>query len=163
MDNNSTISFQFISEPSDINYGGKVHGGVVMKWIDQVAYTCARSWAETYCVTVYVGGIRFLKPINIGDVIKLYATVIYTGRTSMHIAVDVYGRDFSQKEFEKKTHCVIVFVSVDADGKPIPVKKWVPKTEKEKKLAEYAVRLMELRSEIGDQMTPYLKEDIIEH
>ncbi len=161
MANQSTISFQFITEPTDINFGGKVHGGVVMKWIDQVAYTCARSWAETYCVTVYVGGIRFLKPINIGDVVRLYATVIYTGRTSIHIAVDVYGRNISSNDFEKKTHCVIVFVSVDSEGKPIPVKAWTPQTEKEQKLAEYAVHLMDLRKEIGEQMDPFLKEDII--
>ena len=55
------ITFQFISEPGDVNYGGKVHGGAVMKWIDQTGYACATSWAEGYCVTLYVGGIR-LKP-----------------------------------------------------------------------------------------------------
>ncbi|MDZ7612931.1 MAG: acyl-CoA thioesterase [Flavobacteriaceae bacterium] len=69
MSENNKISFQFISEPTDVNFGGKVHGGIVMKWIDQTAYTCARNWAETYCVTVYVGGIRFYKPISIGEVI----------------------------------------------------------------------------------------------
>ncbi|MGF1566363.1 MAG: hotdog domain-containing protein [Flavobacteriales bacterium] len=56
----STIRFQFISEPTDVNFGGKVHGGVAMKWIDQTAYTCARTWAESYCVTVYVGGYPLL-------------------------------------------------------------------------------------------------------
>ena len=149
------VTFQFISEPTDVNFGGKVHGGQVMKWIDQTAYTCARTWAETYCVTVYVGGIRFLKPIEIGDVVKIDAYVIRTGRTSIHIAVDVYGSDFSTPDFERKTHCVIVFVSVDDDGKPIPVKKWEPRTERERKLAEYAQRLTELRKEIGEEMEPY--------
>lgn len=149
------ISFQFISEPSDVNFGGKVHGGVVMKWIDQTAYTCARTWAETYCVTVYVGGIRFYKPINIGEVIKINAYVIYTGNSSIHIAVDVFSRDFSQQKFEKKTHCVIVFVSVDENGKPQKVKKWVPQTEKEKKLEEYAQKLNSLRERISNEMTPF--------
>lgn len=65
------VTFQFISEPSDVNFGGKVHGGAVMKWIDQTAYTCARTWSGTYCVTVYVGGIRFLKPVSIGDLVKV--------------------------------------------------------------------------------------------
>ena len=55
---NKTI-FQFISEPGDVNYGGNVHGGSVMKWIDQAGYACASSWSSSYCVTVYVGGIRF--------------------------------------------------------------------------------------------------------
>ena len=73
-----------------------------MKWIDQTAYTCARNWAENYCVTVYVGGIRFYKPINIGELIRIDSSVIYTGTTSIHIAVDVYSMDLSKQEFEKK-------------------------------------------------------------
>jgi acyl-CoA hydrolase len=149
------ITFQFISEPTDVNFGGKVHGGIVMKWIDQTAYTCARSWAENYCVTVYVGGIRFYKPISIGEVIKINAYVIYTGNTSIHIAVDVYSRDFKEQQFEKKTHCVIVFVSVDEAGNPIPVKKWIPQTDTEKKLAEYAKKLVDLREQINDEMKPF--------
>ena len=153
------LTFQFISEPTDVNYGGKVHGGQVMKWIDQTAYTCARTWAETYCVTVYVGGIRFYKPINIGDVVQVQASVIYTGRTSIHIAVDVYARDISNPEFEKKTHCIIVFVSVDDQGKPLPVKKWVPQTENEQKLAEYALKLKDLRQQIDEEMSPYFIEE----
>ncbi|SFO19604.1 Acyl-CoA hydrolase [Algoriphagus ornithinivorans] len=151
-------SFQFISEPSDINYGGKVHGGVVMKWIDQAAYTCARTWAESYCVTVYVGGIRFYKPINIGEVIKVDAAVIYTGKTSIHIMVEVYSRDFSDKVFEKKTHCIIIFVAVDENGNPKPVKSWIPQSEQEVKLAEYAVRLKELRENIHNEMKPFFNE-----
>ena len=155
MTTSNKITFQFISEPTDVNFGGKVHGGIVMKWIDQTAYTCARSWAENYCVTVYVGGIRFYKPISIGEVIKINAYVIYTGNTSIHIAVDVYSRDFKEQQFEKKTHCVIVFVSVDEAGNPIPVKKWVPQTETEKQLAEYAKKLVDLREQINDEMKPF--------
>lgn len=155
---NNKITFQFISEPTDINFGGKVHGGIVMKWIDQTAYTCARNWAENYCVTVYVGGIRFYKPINIDEVIKIDAYVIYTGNTSIHIAVDVYSRGFSKKGFEKKTHCVIVFVSVDDKGNPIKVKKWKPKTDKEKKMEEYAIKLKSLREKINQEMMPFFNK-----
>ncbi|WP_242015647.1 acyl-CoA thioesterase [Robertkochia marina] len=157
MEDQHKTTFQFISEPTDVNFGGKVHGGVVMKWIDQTAYTCARTWAETYCVTVYVGGIRFYKPINIGDVIKIDAYVIYTGKTSIHIAVDVYSKNFEKEGFEKKTHCVIVFVSVDEHGKPVPVKPWKPDTEKEKQLAVYAEKLKALRQQISEEMEPFFK------
>ncbi|MDX1651007.1 MAG: acyl-CoA thioesterase [Brumimicrobium sp.] len=152
------ISFQFISEPTDVNFGGKVHGGVVMKWIDQAAFTCARTWSGTYCVTVYVGGIRFLKPVSIGDVVKVDAMVIYTGNTSIHIAVDVYSRDFEHDEFQKTTHCVIVFVSVDENGNPQTVKKWEPSTEKEKNLAAYAKKLKKLREQISEEMKPFFQE-----
>jgi acyl-CoA hydrolase len=155
MTTSNKITFQFISEPTDVNFGGKVHGGIVMKWIDQTAYTCARSWAENYCVTVYVGGIRFFKPISIGEVIKINAYVIYTGTTSIHIGVDVYSRDFKEQQFEKKTHCVIVFVSVDEGGNPIPVKKWIPQTESEKQLQAYAKKLVDLREQINTEMKPF--------
>ncbi len=151
------ISFQFISEPGDVNFGGKVHGGTVMKWIDQTAYTCARTWSGSYCVTVYVGGIRFIHPINIGDVVRVDAHVIHTGRTSIHIAVDVYSKSFEDQDFQKKTHCIIVFVAVDVNGKPIPVKKWIPKTEKEKKLQEYAQKLVQLRKGVYEEMKPFLQ------
>jgi acyl-CoA hydrolase len=159
MTESGKISFQFISEPTDVNFGGKVHGGAVMKWIDQTAYTCARNWAETYCVTVYVGGIRFYRPISIGEVIKIDAFVILTGNTSIHIAVDVYSRNFDQKEFEKKTHCVIVFVSVDENGKPLKVKEWIPVGEKQKKLAGYAVKLKDLREHIRKEMNPFFETE----
>lgn len=162
MNDQASISFQFVSEPSDVNFGGKVHGGVVMKWIDQTAYVCARRWAESYCVTVYVGGIQFYRPISIGEVVKIDAYVIYTGRTSIHIAVDVYSRDISTAEFEKKTHCVIVFVSVDVtDGNPKPVRKWLPTNDREVGLEQYAIKLKELREKIDLEMQPFLNEMIL--
>ena len=152
------ITFQFISEPGDVNFGGKVHGGAVMKWIDQAAFACASSWAEGYCVTVYAGGIRFFKPILIGNLVKIAAKVIYTGKTSMHIAVDVFSRKISDPEFIKTTHCVIVFVSVDENGNPKSVRHWEPMTEKDKHLEHYAKKLMQLRKDIELEMQPFLKE-----
>ena len=151
------LEFQFISEPSDVNFGGKVHGGVVMKWIDQTAYACASGWAEAYCVTVYVGGIRFFEPIQIGEIVKVRSKIIYTGNTSMHIAVDVFSRHPLKQKFKKTTHCIIVFVSTDENGRPKPVKKWVPKTEEDTKLEQYAIKLMQLRKNIEIEMEPFLK------
>jgi acyl-CoA hydrolase len=105
---NKTI-FQFISEPGDVNYGGNVHGGSVMKWIDQAGYACASSWSSSYCVTVYVGGIRFFSPIKIGHIVKVEAEVIYTGKTSMHISINVFSRNIKRKDFEKK-RIVLLFL-----------------------------------------------------
>ena len=151
------IVFQFITEPSDVNFGGKVHGGMVMKWIDQTAFACASNWAETYCVTVYVGGIKFYKPIQIGEIVKIDARIIYTGNTSMHIAVDVQSRPIAGQVFEKTTHCIIVFVGVDADGNPTKVSKWTPVTQEEIEMEKYAIKLMDLRKAIELEMAPYIK------
>ncbi|WDF70298.1 acyl-CoA thioesterase [Sphingobacterium oryzagri] len=152
---NKSIVFQFISEPTDVNYGGNVHGGSVMKWIDQAGYACASAWSGSYAVTVYVGGIRFYKPIKIGQIVKVEAHVIYTGSTSMHIAINVFSRNLKSFEFEKKTHCIIVFVAVDDDGKSVKVPKWVPETEEEKQQEIYAKKLVELRKQIEDEMKPF--------
>jgi acyl-CoA hydrolase len=92
-DQRREVVLRFLAEPTEVNFGGKVHGGAVMKWIDQAGYACAVGWSGQYCVTVYVGGIRFYQPIHIGDLVELQAMLIYTGTTSMHIAVDVSAGD----------------------------------------------------------------------
>ena len=153
---NTPTTFQFISEPTDVNFGGKVHGGSVMKWIDQVGYACASNWCGSYAVTVYVGGIRFLKPIKIGELIKINAKVIYTGSSSMHIMIDVFSKAVTSKKYEKKTHCIIVFVAVDENGIKIKVPQWKPETEHELQLEDYAKKLMALRTGIEDEMKAFL-------
>lgn len=152
------VTFRFLSEPADVNFGGKVHGGAVMKWIDQTAYTCAVQYSSQYCVTVYVGGIRFVNPIHIGDIVEVQARILYTGRTSMHIGVDIMTINPKTKQTTKATHCVIVFAAVDDAGKTVPVPEWVPETEEEKALYKYAVRLADMRKEINEEMKYYFNE-----
>lgn len=149
------ITLRFLAEPTDVNFGGKVHGGAVMKWIDQAAYACAAGWSTYYCVTVYVGGIRFYKPVLIGHVVEVRAELVYTGRTSMHIAVDVYSRDPKSSEQTKTTHCIIIFVAVDEAGNKLPVPHWEPETERDQQMQQYALRLMDLRKAIEDEMKPF--------
>jgi acyl-CoA hydrolase len=120
------ISLRFLAEPGDVNFGGKVHGGAVMKWIDQAGYACAVGWSGHYCVTVYVGGIRFVRPILIGHLVEVRARVIYTGRTSMHIEVAVKAGDPREGVMSDTTHCTMVFVAVSSTGGPVPVHPWVP-------------------------------------
>jgi acyl-CoA hydrolase len=152
------VTFRFLSEPGDVNFGGKVHGGAVMKWIDQTAYTCAVNWSSQYCVTVYVGGIRFVNPILIGDIVEVRARILYTGRSSMHIGVDIMAINPKTKVDTKATHCVIVFAAVDENGKTVPVPEWIPKTDEQKTLYHYAVRLSDMRKEINEEMRSYFKE-----
>ncbi len=150
------INLQFLSEPSDVNFGGKVHGGTMMKWIDQAAYACAVQWSESYCVTVYVGGIRFFNPVQIGYLVKLEARIIYTGKTSMHIAVDAFAKQVGKEKFTKCTHCIIVFVALDENNKPKEVPAFIPETEKEIAMRDYAVKLVDLRRSIEEEMRPYI-------
>jgi acyl-CoA hydrolase len=150
------VTLRFLAEPTEINFGGKVHGGTVMKWIDQAGYTCAVGWSGQYCVTVYVGGIRFYQPIRISDLVEVRARLIYTGTTSMHIAVDVRAADPKDRQFRLTTHCIIIFVAVDPAGAPTAVPAWQPKTEEDQALQRYAQNLMALRQGIEAEMRPFI-------
>ena len=147
-----TSTLRFLAQPGDVNFGGKVHGGAVMKWIDQAGYSCAAAWSGAYCVTVYVSGIHFEHPIQVGEIVELRAQVVYTGRTSMHVAIDVRSSDVRSGAFERTAYCIMVFVALDASGRPKPVPKWTPETEHDRKLEAYAKRLMALRKNVEEEL-----------
>ena len=141
------LVLRFLAEPSDVNFGGKVHGGAVMKWIDQAAYAAAVGWCGTYAVTVAVGGIRFLAPVHIGDLVAVQAKLVRTGTTSMHFSVEVRARSPREPDATQRlcTHCMIVFVAMDdATGEPVPVPAWTPVDDADRRLADYAARVMAL-------------------
>ena len=156
MSDNREVTLRFLAEPGDQNFGGKVHGGAVMRWIDLAAYACAAGWSGKYCITAYVGGIRFVKPILVGSLVEVKASVIYTGRTSMHLSIDVNARDPKEKEGFKTTHCIVIMVAVDENGKPAEVPEWKPITERDIYLRDYALRLAKMRTEINDEMSQTL-------
>jgi acyl-CoA hydrolase len=85
----SSVTLRFLAEPSTVNFGGKVHGGTAMKWIDEAAYACAAAWSGVYCVTASVGNINFINPISIGDLVEVEAKIVKTGTSSMNIHVEV--------------------------------------------------------------------------
>jgi len=139
------VSFRFLAQPTDVNFGGKVHGGMAMKWIDQAGYACAVAWSGAYCVTASVSGIQFVAPILIGDLVTVRARLIHTGRSSMHLAVDVMASDLRKGDQRLATSCVMVFVALDsADGKPAPVPRWEPRNDAERSLQAKARQLLEL-------------------
>ncbi len=150
------VTLRFLAEPTDVNFGGKVHGGAVMKWIDQAGYVCAAGWSGQYCVTVYVGGIRFYRPILIGNLVEVQAKLIHTGRTSMHVSVDVSAGETMNRKFGKTTHCIIIFVAVDKDGRPVQVRPWTPVTKEDVALEQYAMKLMDLRKGIEAEMSGFI-------
>lgn len=139
------ITLRFLAEPGDVNFGGKVHGGAVMRWIDQAGYACAVSWSGHYCVTVYVGGIRFLRPILIGHLVEVTAQLVHTGRTSMHITVAVRAGDPREGGLSDTTHCTMVFVAVSSTGATVPVHAWVPVTTEDRRRESQVLKQMELR------------------
>jgi len=146
------LTLRFLAEPQDVNFGGKVHGGAVMKWIDLAAYACAAGWSGRYCVTAYAGGIKFVSPILVGSLVEVEAKVIYTGNSSMHIALEVNACDPKSLNRRKTTHCIVIMVAVDEAGHKVAIPSWQPVTEQDKKQHASAVKLMEMRKQISDEM-----------
>ena len=151
-------TFRFLAEPTDVNFGGKVHGGIAMKWIDQAAYACAALWSGKYCVTVSVGSIRFHRPILVGEVVEVTAKIVHTGRTSMHISVSIKSGPPTNLHLFETNHCIIVFVATDESGNTVPVHKWTPVTPKDKLLEKYAIDLKNFTQGLDKSLTSALDD-----
>lgn len=138
MSEKDVVEFRFLAEPTDVNFGGKVHGGMVMKWIDQASYACAAQWSKHYCVTISANGIRFIRPVLVGQMLSVTARIVHTGKTSMHIYVVVRACDPKQSKAVVTNRCFITFMAVDDSGYPVKVPKFEPKNEEDKLLEQVA-------------------------
>ena len=87
------IVLRFLAAPTDITYGGTVHGGKLLEWIDKAGYACAVGWSSHYCVTAYVGDVHFTRPVGVGELVEVSARLVHTGRSSMHIVLTVSSAD----------------------------------------------------------------------
>ena len=121
MDKN-TLSMSFLAQTTDVNYHGNVHGGKVMKWIDEVAYALAVRYAKKNCVTKFVDDIEFLKAIHIGDLVFLTATLIEVGNSSMRSHVKVSSENLIEQVKKENCECDIVFVAIDQEGNKTTIK-----------------------------------------
>lgn len=139
---------RFLAAPSTVNFGGNVHGGTVMRWIDEAAYACAASWAGPDAVAVYAGGIQFAAPMRVGDLVEVDARLIHTTAHSMHIAIEARSAPLDDPAASRRNaRCIAVYV-VPEGGRSAPIPQFVPATEEDVALDEHARDLIVLRSMI---------------
>jgi acyl-CoA hydrolase len=123
--------------PSQANVAGNVHGGEIMKLMDTAAGAVARKYARCNVVTARVDELQFHRPIFVGALVTLTATVAYVGRTSMEVVVTVDVEDLeSDSEPIQALSAYFTMVALDRNGRPRAVKPLVPETEEEKILYE---------------------------
>ncbi len=120
-------------QPADANFMGVIHGGIVMKLIDEAAGTCAYRFARTRVVTAAIDRIDFHYPVHIGNLVTLKATVNHAGRTSMEVGVRVEAEDLDSGRVTHTNSAYLVFVALDEDGHPTPVSRLVPETDEERR------------------------------
>lgn len=138
--------FRFLAAPADANWGGNAHGGTVMRWIDETIFACAASWSSERAVAVYAGGIQFVSPIRIGNLVEVDARIIHTSARSMHVSARVRSGPPSQPHaLALTTQCLSVFVVPGDDGRAEVVRPLPLVTEEDVALDEHARRLISMR------------------
>ena len=142
------MTHRFMAKPTDVNWGGNVHGGTAMEWIDEAASACTSAWTGERTVAVYAGGFRFYRPVHIGDLVEVEARVIRTDVRSLSVSVHLRAGDPREGtgNLPVAIHASMTFISTDIDGNPLPARKFVPTTPEDKRLEQHAVTLRELRT-----------------
>ena len=107
--------------PQHANVFGNVFGGQIMAWVDLCAAICAQRHSGRTCVTAFVDDLFFLRPVRVGEVVRLRARITATFHTSMEIEVKVSGEDSLTREEWPCVNCLMTFVALDAERKPTPV------------------------------------------
>lgn len=110
-----------IAMPADTNPSGDIFGGWLMSQMDLAAGTIATLTSHGRSATIAVEGMKFLRPVKVGDEVSLYADLEHVGRTSMHIHVEAWRRERDRETGEKVTEATFTFVALDAQGKARPV------------------------------------------
>ena len=135
------LTMTVLMTPDTANFSGKVHGGAILKLLDQVAYACASRYAGHYVVTLSVDQVMFRQPIQVGELVTFLASVNHTGNSSMEIGITVVAEDIRAKVVRHVNSCFFTMIAVDDDGRPTKVPALSPQTADERRrFAEAEVR-----------------------
>ena len=134
----SRVSLAQLSQPENANILGNVHGGWIMKLVDEAGALACMRHAQRPVVTVAIDSMVFHKPIRIGDLVLITAGVTYVGRTSLEAEVYVETENpFTGERIETNT-AYLLYVALGDDGRPVPVPPLLAETEEEKRKLEEA-------------------------
>ena len=107
--------------PEMANFSGNVHGGSILKLLDQVAYACAAHYSHHYAVTLSVDQVKFKMPVKVGELVTFYAQVNYVGRSTMEVGIKAVAENIHTKESRHTNSCYFTMVAVGDDGRPVTV------------------------------------------
>ncbi|MCP4135198.1 MAG: acyl-CoA thioesterase [bacterium] len=117
----------------DANLAGNVHGGVILKYIDNTASIVAARHTTGYVVTASIDQVNFHNPVFVGDLLRVKACINLVNNTSMELGVRIEAENFISGEVRHTASAYLTFVSVDAEGKPRPVLPIILETEEDKR------------------------------
>lgn len=129
----------------DANPHGNVHGGALMKMVDEAGALCAMRHARATCVTVAVDSMCFLSPVHVGELVRCRARVTWVGRTSIEVAVEVDAEDCVRQTTTATNSAFLVYVALDAAGQPTMVPPLLLETDQDRRAWQEAVSRRALR------------------
>ena len=129
----SALTLSQFMQPEHANNLGNVHGGWLMKLIDEAGGWCATRHARRPAVTVAVDSLRFLSPVHVGDLVTFSACLNYVGRTSMEVEVHVEAENILTGERTHTNSAYLVFVALDESGHPVEVPRLQLETDEERR------------------------------
>jgi acyl-CoA hydrolase len=149
-DSQTTITELMI--PAYANFGGKIHGGILLSLMDKVAYACASKHAGRYCVTVSVDRVEFLEPVEVGELVSLKASVNYVGRSSLIVGIRVESMDVRTSKVKHTNSSFFTMVAKGDDDKPAQVPVLILETHEDVKRFIEARRLKSVKEKVKAEM-----------
>lgn len=142
------LTMTVLMTPDTANFSGNVHGGTILRLLDQVAYACASRYAKSYVVTLSVDQVTFKQAIHVGELVTFLASVNYTGNSSMEIGIKVIAEDIRQRIVRHVNSCFFTMVAVDDNHKPVKVEPLTPANAEERRRYQAAKIRRDLRREM---------------
>lgn len=146
-----SLTMSVLMTPAVANFKGRVHGGDLLKLLDQVAYACASRYCGRYVVTLSVDRVTFKYPIEVGSLVTFLASVNYTGTSSLEVGIKVIAEDIHKRTVMHTNSAYFTMVCVDENGKPVKAPRLEPKTEAEKRRFQKALNRKKARIELANQ------------
>ena len=144
--------------PAYANFGGKIHGGILLSLMDKAAYACASRHSGNYCVTVSVDGVDFLQPVDVGDLVSLRASVNYVGRTSLIVGIKVTAENARLGIVKHTNTSYFTMVARDDVGQPVLVPPLVLETDDDLRRFATASKRRKLRARLRQRMGSFSEE-----
>lgn len=150
----SIVQMTEVVLPGHTNQLGTIFGGQLMAWIDIAASIAAGRHARAVCVTASIDALHFVEPVKLGQFVCIFASVNYTGKTSMEIGVRLEAEEPTTGVRRHVATSYLTFVALDNSGKPMEVPKVIPETADQKRRFEHAQLRRQARLSLKSELEP---------
>lgn len=144
------LTMTVLMTPDTANFSGDVHGGAILRLLDQVAFSCASRYAGRYVVTLRVEEVTFRQPIHVGELVTFLASVNFTGTSSMEVGIKVLAEEIRSRHVRHVNSCFFTMVALDDARRPVAVPVLQPVTQEQQRRYTAAMARRRLRRTLHD-------------